>query len=103
MSHIKSELDKIREEFKEAPELQYIWTHPESIEKPEIMAIGNWWLDKMSTSHLRLLERVESEIKDLRHEIQQDKMPLGNEQWKTGHTKCLEEVLAIINELKSIE
>lgn len=45
MIHITKE-EELREKFREAPELQYIWSYPENIEKPEIDAIGNWFIKK---------------------------------------------------------
>jgi hypothetical protein len=62
-------------------------------------------LDWHKQSLIDFIENEIEEIKELRHEVQQDEMPLGNEQWKEGHTKCLNEVidhlLSVIKEIKN--
>jgi len=49
----------------------------------------------------KLIKMIMEEVKGLRHEIQQNEMPLGNEQWKEGHTKCLNEVLELLDTISS--
>lgn len=44
-------------------------------------------------------ELILGKMEETRHEIQQDRMPLGNEQWKKGHTKCLGECKSIVEEV----
>ena len=36
------------------------------------------------------------DIKNLKHEVQQDEMPLGNEQWKEGYNKAIEDIIKLI-------
>ncbi len=54
--------------------------------------VGDFWLNKMKEQREKMIE----EINSLFHEVQQDLMPLGNEDWKEGYNKALYDVLAII-------
>lgn len=43
------------------------------------------------------IQKIVKEINSLFHEVQQDSMPLGNEDWKEGYNKALYNILEIIN------
>lgn len=60
--------------------------------------IEEYIIKTISQSNKALLTKLREEIEELRHELGQEKSLGGvNEVWKEGHTKCLEEVIALID------
>lgn len=71
----------------------YFKWHYENRDKIVPADIAEYWLNKMSEQKAKMVK----EINSLFHEVQQDSIPIGNEDWKEGYNKALYNILEIIN------